>query len=62
MLDRPVLLQHRLIYTRIGMPDADREHAAKAIEIPVALIVPDVLTLALNESQRFLVISGHGRK
>ena len=56
------LIFPRLINTRIGVADADGQHTAKTIEIPVALIVPDVFALAFDQSERLLIIGRHGRE
>jgi hypothetical protein len=42
--------------------DADGQHTAEGIEVPIALIVPDVFALASFECERFLVVSRYGRK
>jgi len=44
------------------MADADRQDAAEAIKIFVALIVPDIFALTLNKRNRLLVIGGNRRK
>ncbi len=60
--DRVDLVFPRLIDLRVGMPDAHRQHTAKAIEITIALVIPDVFALAFDHGQRLLVIGGNGRK
>src|SRR5258705_4064653 len=46
----------------VCMAHTNGKHAAKTIEILVALIVPNVKTLAARKCERFLVISGNGRE
>ncbi len=44
------------------MPNANRQHAAEAIEIFVALLVPNLFALAFDDGDRLLVIHRHGRE
>jgi hypothetical protein len=38
--------------------DADGEHAAEAIKITIARVVPDIHPFAAHERERFLIIGG----
>ncbi len=56
MRDALDLINDRVGYYRVGVAHADRQHTAKAVEIFVAAIVPNVKALAAHERQRLLVI------
>ena len=58
VLDCPDLLDDRLRDLRVVVADADGEHAAEAVEVLVARVVPDVLPLAADEGERLLVVRG----
>src|SRR5947209_1636085 len=58
VLERLDLLDDRLGDFRVVVADAHGEHAAEAVEVLVALIVPDVLALAADERERLLVVHG----
>ncbi len=60
--DRIDLIDPRLVHARLGMPDAHRQHAAEAVEIFVALVVPDIFAFTFNERERLLVVGGNGRE
>ena len=51
-----VLLDHRFIDLRVGVPDADGQNPAEAIEIPISRIVPDIFAFAFHERDRLLII------
>src|SRR5258707_15717278 len=60
--DRFDLIDDRLVDLRVGVADADRQHAAETIEVLVPLIVPNVKAFAAHQSQRLLVVSGDRRE
>ena len=62
MLQRLHLIDDCFTDLRVSVSDADRKHAAKTVEILVALIVPNVKAFAADERERFFVISGNSRK
>ena len=62
VLQRLDLFDNRSVDLRICVADADRKHAAKTVEILVALIVPNVKAFTAHQRQRLFVVSGHGRK
>ena len=43
------LIDDCFVHTRVSMTDANREHAAEAIEILVAPIIPDVESFTLHQ-------------
>src|SRR5436309_10130448 len=60
--NRTNLIDDRFIHARVSMTYANRKHAAEAIEILIALIIPDVKSFALHQRQRLLVVSGDRRE
>src|SRR5258707_14663906 len=56
------LIDPRPVNPRIGVTDAHGKHAAEAIKILVALIVPDIFTLTFYKSDWLLVIGSNRRK
>ena len=59
VLQRLDLIDDRLADLRVSVSDTDREHAAKTVEILIALIIPDVKAFAADERERFLVVGGN---
>ena len=62
MRDRFDLIDDRFVNCWVRVADAHRQHAAEAVEILVALIVPNVTAFAAHQSQRLLVVSGDCRE
>jgi hypothetical protein len=60
VLDGAHLLDDGLGHLRVCVADADGEDAAEAVEVAVALVVPDVLPLAADERERLLVVHRDG--
>src|SRR5262249_3795356 len=60
MRDRIDLFGDRFVYARVRVAYADGQHAAEAIQVLVAFIVPDVKALAFDQRQRFLVVIRDG--
>ena len=58
MRDTLDLIDDRVVNHWVSMTDAYRKHAAEAVEVFVAPIVPDMKAFAAYQRQRFLVISG----
>ena len=56
------LVDDRFVDRWVRVTDADRQHAAKRVEILVAFVVPDVKTFAFHQSERLLVVSRDGGK
>ena len=56
------LFDNRLVDFRVRVADADGQHAAEAIQITIACIVPDVHAFAAHERDRLLVIGRDGRE
>ena len=61
VLQRLVLLRRSRDDMRMAMAHADRHDAAKPVKITLALIVPDVLHLALDEHDRLFVVEEDAR-
>ena len=62
MRNRVYLVNNRLVHFRVCVAEADRQHAAKAIQIAIILVVPYVHSLALDQRNRLFVVHGHSRK
>src|SRR5205085_2912748 len=60
--ERLDLFDDRLVHLRVRVPDTHGQHAAEAIEIAIALVVPHVLSLAAHERERLLVIGSDRRE
>jgi hypothetical protein len=60
VLQRLDLLDDSRVDLRVGVADAHREHAAEAVQITFARIVPHVHAFAAHERERLLIISSDG--